>query len=169
MWLLILNILKETFKNTKGGVFGVVFAVHMIGEAEGMDIVLAAPRYPDGAIGDAVHSAACIACGGKGIVGVEEGARSAHHLLYYGAAHYIIGEDVFVLHLEELLFQVVLIAHYASLKIFGSTANLGEGGCYPATGAGLGGGDCLVASHHKAKYFGGYLLFGHDKYLFVQS
>lgn len=164
-----MNILKETFKNTKGGVFGVVFAVHMVGEAEGMDIVLAAPRNPDGAIGDAVHTAACIACGGKGIVGVEEGARSSHHLLYYGAAHYIMSEDVFVLHLEKLLFQVVLIAHYASLKIIGSTTNLGERGCYPATGAGLGGGNCLVAFNHKAKYFGGYLLFGHDKYLFVQS
>lgn len=164
-----MNILKETFKNTKGSVFGVVFAVHMVGETEGMDIVLAAPRYPDGAIGDAVHTAACIACGGKGIVGVEEGARSSHHLLYYGAAHYIIGLDVIGRHTKKPLFQVVLIAHYASLKIIGSTTNLGEGGCYPSTGAGLGGGNRLVAFNHKAKYFGGYLLFGHDKYLFVQS
>ena len=87
------------------------FAVDVLGQAFGVDVVGRAPCNPDGAGWDAVASFACVSCAGNGIVRTEHLACPAHHLAHHGLAHHIILCDILGTDSKELFLQSVLLSH----------------------------------------------------------
>ena len=128
-----MEVAAELVEYALGGEFDVFHSSEVFAQAEGVDVGGTAPGYPYFYVMALPRLG--IACGGEGVVGVEEGAGSAHHLLGHLARDDSVGFYHLVWHLEELLFHFVLIGYESAPKVAAGSALGGDGGGYASAGA----------------------------------